>query len=57
MESHLESLLRISTIKMDAWSFYQHRGVLTRRWKMMVDRRTAGKGDIPHREEILISVE
>jgi hypothetical protein len=57
MELHLESLLRISTIKMDAWTFYQHREVLTRRWKTLVDRRTAGKGDVPHREEIIISIE
>ena len=57
MELHLESLLRISTIKMDALTFYQHREVLTRRWKMLVDRRTAGKGDVPHHEEIIISVE
>ena len=57
MELHLESLLRISTIKMDALTFYQHREVLTRRWKMLVDRRTAEKGDVPHHEEIIISVE
>jgi hypothetical protein len=42
---------------MDVWIFYQHREVLTRRWKMMVDRRTAGKDDIPNREEIIISIE
>ena len=57
MELHLESLLRISTIKMDALTFYQHREVLTRRWKMLVDRRTCGKGDVPHHEEIIINVE
>ena len=57
MELHLESLLRISTIKMDALTFYQHREVLTRRWKMLVDRRTTGKGDVPHHEEIIINVE
>ena len=57
MELHLESLLRISTIKMDALTFYQHREVLTRRWKMLVDRRTAGKGNVLYHEEIIIIVE
>jgi hypothetical protein len=27
------------------------------RWKLMVDRRMAGKGDIPRHEETVITVE
>jgi hypothetical protein len=44
-DKHLESLLRISTVGMDAVSFRQHREVLVKRWKGTRDRRIDGRGD------------